>query len=115
MTDTPPIPPALTPEEWAENGDPVVDGYIDWETCIVDVNSHYSGDGSKRFIPGLIALAFNALPDGHPAKLTREWIETLRNATVIFRVGDMEVAEDESATAKLRAIADALASYLPPE
>lgn len=106
MSDTP-IPPALTPEEWAENGDPVVDGYIDWQTCIVDVNSHYSGDGSKRFIPGLIALANAALPDDHPAKITRADVENLR----ALLGGDAWAV----AKADIRRLADALASYLPPE
>lgn len=97
MTD--PIEPALTPEEWKNEGDPVVDGYIDWDTQIVDVRSRALDD--KRFIPGLIALANAALPDDDPHKITREMVRLLR-----------DTAEEYD---YLTPIADALASYLPPE
>ena len=108
MTDR--IEPALTPEEWANKGYPAIDGYFDFENCVVDTGGGWGGEPG-RFIPGLIALANAALPDDDKRKFRREHIAALRNATVRDVIGD----EDREQTSILRNLADALESYLPPE
>lgn len=121
------IEPALSETEWAERGDPVVSGYIDWGMQVVDVRSGCGYGGNKeqerRFIPGLIALANAALPDSDPRKITREKITALRSAAHFLENADGRLAVAWSAddnpwhklAAELRATADALESYLRQE
>lgn len=99
MTDR--IEPALTAEEWARGGK----------------FGHVTLDSWREHperIPGTIALANAALPDSDPRKITRKMVDYL-----------CELANDEDDaramgeqtqvdTIRVRAIASALAAYLPP-
>ena len=114
MTDR--IEPALTAEEWEEHGGDTVDGYIDWDVMIVDVNAHHAPDRS-RFIPGLIALANDALKPDDKRKITRETVAMLRRAGAPSNLLNDPYESDPVSpyAAELNALAAALASYLPPE
>lgn len=121
---TQPIEPALSPDEWENPADV---GYFDWDSGIVDV----SADAFRpaKLPAKLIALANAALPDSDPRKITRETVRRLSAlAGHLENVNDMsqeigdgyapdvwQSAEMEQGITLLRAIADALESYLPPE
>lgn len=61
-------------------------------------------DDPEDFV-AIIALANAALPDGHPTKITREWVRMIRT----------EGRERGEWGAEWGIVADALESYLPPE
>jgi hypothetical protein len=109
MTDR--IEPALTEEEWANNGEDVVGGYLDWESGVIDTSGTYVSRG-PRFIPALIALANAALSDSDPRKITREMVDDLRMAASGLRHEYGSVDED---AASVDRVSDVLESYLPPE
>lgn len=98
------IPPALSPEEWAE---PANVGYFDWPNGIVDVSSDTPPD---RLPAQIIALANAALPDSDARKITREKIKMLRDyAADITRIGGGRHGGE------LDHLADELEAYLPPK
>lgn len=126
--DTPKVQPALTPDEWARNavhfseGDfygARIDGPPSQMCLTLDV---FDADRSADMrsdevavanLPALIALANAALPDGHPAKITREWVALLREVALTHEAESGDDWHDD--VAPIRAIADALESYLPPD
>lgn len=109
------IEPTLTAEEWAA-------GRVVWRDAEVEWRAGESFDISYRIpdevptaqpddrssVAQMIAVANAALPDSDPRKITRKTVVMLR-----------ESSEDDHAAyvnfGKLRALADALESYLPPE
>lgn len=120
------IAPALTPEEWAlrlsgqmsdevrnlnlGDGIPIMDsGHL-----AVTYDTGYPQPVEMSQLPAVIALANAALPDSDRRKITRAWVKALREASVVWASGNGVIQDDEQ-TARVHAIADALASYLPPE
>lgn len=81
------------------------------------IAAYLNADGE---LPEVIALANAALPDGDPRKITREWIATLRQPhaddCMMWALSDYAGAQQCNCGGdeKLYAIADVLASYLPP-
>lgn len=103
------IPPALTPDEWARVEPSDIYGHDDGG---VYVGAYRGGDievGVRDH--ALIALANAALPDTDPRKITREWVREIRGAARDYALPDGFLHSGEV----LNRIADALASYLPPE
>ena len=120
------IEPALTAEEWAD----VIGGQPLTFTSEPTLSVIDAGDGIKFLAEGtpiessvmceidswdtaglaqLAAVLLNALPTGHPLKITREDVALVR-----------EVAEDyehrgNSTNAELLSLAAKLAALLPPE
>lgn len=117
MIDT--IEPALSVDEWADRsvrlGRYWWDGTMSGDDGCVAVTSGTDPQESPRPIsgrclPALIALANAALPDTDPRKIRRGWIIWLQEeADVLKRNGA------GAGALMAREIADALASYLPPE
>lgn len=134
---TPPIPPALTPEEWADaiEGDSIAIGVEPprsplsadchspvtlTRACDDDEEGQIFSDCVQVFAseaPALIALLNAALPDDDPRKITREWGVRLRNAAL--KLESMSTDEGPPWAVRqapeLRAMAAALDSYLLPE
>ena len=90
-----PLAPALTPEEFRNEGmdDPGILGDI-----------RYAVD--QRDLAKIIALANHQLPDTDPRKITWGMVDALHRIAEEFPNGDTFDG--------LVGIADALASYLPP-
>lgn len=129
MTDKP--EPVLSAEEWdAVLGEAyTVSGSIHLDYDV----THYEGLERIREVrhrvadpAAVIAIHNNRLPDSDRRKITREWVTMLRAAAVAARNDDhyfaRELGEEEwtpgrevRIAARCEAIADALASYLPPE
>lgn len=63
---------------------------------------------TAEWAPDLIALANHGLPDSDPRKFTRAWIDLLNRAA---NVGGADGADQHA----LKALANALESYLPPD
>jgi hypothetical protein len=133
MTTPPEIPPALTPDEWERRA--IGDGPLEIARIMdgpgpdaIEVTEDLRWFRDED-IPALIALANAALPDTDPRKITRDWLADLRIAQneaqeAAWRScmnGEPGKPCDECQRAvdgfkaRLQAIADALASYLPPE
>lgn len=113
-----PTAPALSAEEWAKRefaeGDISFDATMGRFTVVMDTWSDYgSTDRDVKRLPALIALANAALPDTDPRKITREMVAQLRRAADLMCEAKWGVLEPEGNT--VARIADALASYLPPE
>jgi hypothetical protein len=89
------IPPALMPNEWER----VRSG------C--DDVTHYYFTGDKGAV---IAACNDELPDTDPRKITREWVKILRATARWIE----EQPDNFGPETELRAMADALESYLPP-
>lgn len=107
MTDR--IEPALSAAEWAAKSIGGGDAYIDTDDTVVIQNGHDDARFDAKEAPGIIAFANDILPDSDRRKITREWVDALRDAAGPF----MPVDAAEQA-ARFRSIADALESYLPP-
>lgn len=122
---TAPIHPALTPDEWvALEGRPAIErgeefqgdgirGHVDeWLGFCVDNFTPETQSSHKNAanLTAIIALANAALPDSDPRQIRFGWVLWLREeAEILGRNG-------AGAGALMAAeIADALASYLPPE
>jgi hypothetical protein len=109
MTDI--IEPALTPEQWAK-GIPKVYGYddgsvfLDWRVSPMRLD-----DGPHAIIAALNA----ALPDDDPRKITQAMIAVLREFAEAPGYGWSDADGNNFPNEELTRIADALASYLPPE
>jgi hypothetical protein len=124
------IKPALTPEEWQEYSGRSPDGeypnsgsggYLRGSLVFVWIRDGISIDSSTGYdvergtvppelLPMIIALANASLPHGDDRKITRTWVNWLREeADVLKRNG--------AGAGALMAteIADALESYLPPQ
>ena len=108
------IEPALTPEEWR-----TAKLWLAGKMIGGKVRGSVVLDLPDKHTPAALALANAALPDTDPRKITREWVADIRE-----RADDLagEIAEwvgdsprTEAQIARLRRIADALESYLPPE
>lgn len=123
MADTE-IPPALTPEEWAERA-----WKSDHAEAYVSPESPKEPDGPKFVglwptdydeparifsdrLPALIALANAARADDDPGKITREAVARLRRAVVM---DEFEPIVDRDETEELQRLAAALEALLPPE
>jgi hypothetical protein len=121
-----PITPALTPEEWADRHfkrpshtyathySAGVAAYGQEAEAGDDCNltiSDTEWQGADN-LAALIALTNDALPDGDPRKITREWVRSIRTVADALEHNGYG---SHLAVPKLRAIADALESYLPPE
>lgn len=125
MSDETMVWPALRPEDWQglDRGRPVhctgVDGdqFIGFahhrdaegEGVLIDGGSWTASIFEAENVRRLIAIANAALPDDDPRKITRARVEALRsvcrhNPDTLPGYG-----------VPLRELADALASYLPPE
>ena len=134
MTDPLKIEPALTAEQWGNRdrfgfltlGD-VSDRLSPRLGAGSDPNGHeFSvqddwGEASDCPLVVAIAVANDALPSDDLRKITWEWIRTLRSEARSVGSGGLRAEyEDEpyrtqaEREARLRKIADALASYLPP-
>lgn len=95
------IKPAMTPEEWAAHSDEgPVDGYIDWDAGVVDVNNHYVQE-PERFRHALAALALHGQPFGF----------TWADVDLLMRVSD---SDDFWGDRRYDDLADRIASLLPP-
>lgn len=118
-----PIPPALTPEEWAARDAErppgrvyfMADGfYVDHEhattSCPIE----------PGVIPAVIALANAARPDDDPGKITGAMVEALSVFTTPY-AGDPWAGHPDPAAARermyatLRAAMRAIQSLLPPK
>lgn len=104
MTDK--IEPALTPEEWRDAlSEDMRDG-LAYEVSYL---------WGRERPHAAIAIANAALPDSDPRKLAREMVRYLLEiARFCESVSEERTGEIEPET-KLRDIAAALESYLPPE
>jgi hypothetical protein len=102
MTDTSKIEPALSPEEWANLS--VFKGETAAQHRIMLA---LNGGGTVAHMPATIALANAALSDDDPRKITWAMVDEIREAASFIH----EVSEEQP---KLKRIAAALASYLPP-
>lgn len=99
MTDK--IEPVLSAEEWADLRNPILRAPL---------LAQLGGGTDPRAIAQTITILNDALPDSDPRKITREMIEGLRNSVdVLGFCGYPWRAE------QVQSVADALASYLPPE
>jgi hypothetical protein len=103
------IPPALTESEWAEVRDSMADPEVtrpDMVLASYMIEARGNGQHAK-----LIALANAALPDSDPRKITDGEPVMLRGVADVLA----EQHGNAYAIRRLRMLADALASYLPPE
>ena len=76
------IAPALEPEEWrARRCGPVSIDRVDGETHVVvtDPDGEIVSVSGPEEVFGLLALANDALPDGDPRKISRHWVDELRD------------------------------------
>lgn len=120
--------PALTAQEWAAQNDGEAEPFA--VRGSYEISREHHNDGLRlngewvpaTTLPALIAFANAALSDSDPRKITRDWLRTLRSEAKYVGSGGLESEyEDEpyrsmgQREAALRAIADALESYLPPE
>lgn len=111
MTDK--IEPALSAEEWAKIQE--AGGAQNYESSI-DEYGH-----EPKTSAYMIALWNSVLPDSDPRKITREMVLRLRTASDLIGKLGAEMGKSWASlvlpgmAAKLRADADALESYLPPE
>jgi hypothetical protein len=117
MTDR--ILPALSAAAWREvreylaSNSPIPLG--EYLQAIVDDQQETARWSLENTAAGMIAALNDALPDSDPRKITRETVRYLRElANFLESVSEERtgIAEPEM---QLRAIADALESYLPPE
>lgn len=131
MTDTLKPEPALTPDDWiAVRGGRFVRSGVGSGTSSDRDHVHavmVAAGGRMIFPEGiagsvvhsperLIALANAALPDTDPRKITRETVSALRIAAIALDMDAAAFDVDNNAHAQaVRALAAALASYLPPE
>lgn len=136
MSDETKIEPALSAEGWAapsirifsddekllageydQPQHPAIEVTLIGGSVRIDcADPYYSRTVGQEHLAPLIAVLNAALPDSDPRKITREWIDTLRSASVVFAVGGYgEVMQNDDRTALLHSIADALDSYLRPE
>ena len=116
MTDT--IPPALTPEEWAQVGSGV--SRVTAEKDVLWFIGHraegVSGIPSLAVMPQrapaeAIALLNATLPAGSPYKITRKDLDVLDCAASAIR---HEYGLDDEDAVDLDALAAKLAALLPP-
>ena len=126
MSNDAKIEPALTPEEWAEVREGGALTFLSDESLrVID-----AGDGIKFVlanddhapdwaevdswdtagIVGLAALLLNALPDGHPLKLTRADVLLIREA-----VADLGDYGEPAMCKRLLNLAAKIEALLPPE
>jgi hypothetical protein len=89
------IEAALSPIEWQEVRE------LEGRQGLVYELSYIGWIATARRIPASIAILNDALPDSDPRKITRERVDLLA-----------EIAKEYPL---LQPLADALASYLPPE
>lgn len=125
MTDTPKLEPALTAQEWAAKcvegreassvleddslpGVRIEDGVLKLDTWDPGV----AGEVPPERAAAVIALLNDTLRADDPRKITRERVRLLRALTTDMRTIDLTPAQLD---VELRALADALESYLPPE
>jgi hypothetical protein len=125
MSDETEVEPVLSADEWASHG--VVrevegdsGGVARMEVSISPLDPHairvYDGTADAVDIPptalaATIALSNDALPDGHPQKITHAVVQTVREAAHAIRA---EYGSDDEQARAVDAVADALASLLPP-
>lgn len=106
MSDTPKIAPALSAEEWRRA--------LDNEFVMQDMAKRFA-TGREGTTAGMIALLNAMMRDDDPRKITRERVDLLRKAAEMIEI-EYDARDNESyEVVTLRAFADALASYLPPE
>lgn len=111
------IKPALTREEWSEKEHRisrrevmsggkgfVIDGPDPSDSVYVD---------SPDDLAAAVALANDALPDGHPLKITREDVAALH--VVLSGYGSEFVEDGKGDVARCERLAAKLAALLPPE
>ena len=123
MSDETKIAPALTPEEWREKLAVRADGTALWPISITFLSAlHIQITRDIDFtaekpatLTALIALANAALPDDDQRKITRTKLDLLREAAEMISQEYDAPGNDSTMVVGLRALADALASYLPPE
>jgi hypothetical protein len=120
------IEPALSADLWAMPFDAFGRRYISLGESLVRLGKdgsfavNYDGavyDSELQSLTvedrrGLIALSNAALPDDHPAKITREWVTQLREWAYNATESDYSSQLNPHVA---RTMADALESYLPPE
>lgn len=115
MSDTPKLEPALTPDEWAwrtsspdyGEGDIV----LSEGSLVVGYDAGACGQVIHDPPTVVIALANAALPEGHPAKITREKLDDLNSAVQMATRDGVYTKEYAGEFAFI----DALRSYLPPD
>ena len=76
------IAPALEPEEWrARRCGPVSIDRVDGEThvLVTDPDGEIVSVSGPEEVFALLALANDALPDGDPRKISRQWVRELRD------------------------------------
>lgn len=104
------IAPALSKKDWAEVL--FTPGHIDtpsYRNSMVDDLDRMPDED----IPAAIAYLNARLKDDDPRKITREWVEAIRNAVVGTDIG-APWPEFSRRMDFLKQMADALSSYLPP-
>ena len=106
MSDETKIEQALSAEQWAKEDVGLVWIDRDGPAACLGIAGDWDSIPAEA-LPAAIALANAALPDNDPRKITRRLVDAIRIAT--------EQANTPSHYEALHAIADALASYLPPE
>lgn len=118
------IEPALSAEEWkraVESANPDVRASWPMQAAFGLYSDRYGHAADIDDPHAVIALLNAALPDGDPRKITRARIASLRQAARFVENGRLSTHWSESDNPwvqigdDLRTLADALASYLPPE
>lgn len=134
------IEPALTAEQWSDLARVEGCRVSDFDGTFTATFTHpfdehgrgiaLSDDASlisvfhAEPVRAIIALANAALPDSDPRKITREWVNAIRNASpslptprnnTEWVTTGQALATAEAHRAVLDLIADALESYLPPQ
>jgi hypothetical protein len=119
------IAPALTRDEWRDrrHGAISLDAVLHDEYVVIE-----EFDGTRATVSGpdelfaLIALAFDALPDGDPRKPTRRWVQELRLAANLASLDYVTLPADapqrqqaDRSRDMLELIARVLERLLPPE
>ena len=110
MSDPLRIEPALSAEEWKDVPRRLETNYDDglYQLCSPGITA--------KNLPEIIARANALLPDSDPRKITWEWIEMIRQCADFIEGaygGQGEREDNARYAARVRRIADALASYLP--
>lgn len=112
------IEPALRSDEWADPERIQFNNYVRVTDVSIVIDGEVSRGSNDVDVPKLIALLNDALPDSDRRKMTRERVVRLyKGAVALDRLlaRHEEWPVDGRLANEIRAFADALLSYVPPE